>query len=354
MYRAAILALAMLVFPSVVAAQQPCTTDARHVVNELYRHMLEREADPGSAHWVQQLENGRMTVRDVVLAVATSPEYTQRFVYTETGESTPYERSVARLYRHILGRQPDPEGQRAFARLAQQSGPQVVIERIVSSMEYNRQFGAWGVPGSGGLRYCPTDGSASSQIGSGASSQIGSGVGSRFRDMDRNADGLISRAEWRSASRSMPAFNQLDANNDSRLTRNEFRGRPIGDEFETEPTTGQSVLVDSRERWTDTGTRVRAGDLILFDVAGTIRMSGDSGDVATARGARSGRHAADSPLSNQLAGALIGRIDGGAPFLIANRRSVRAPSTGRLYVGVNDDYLEDNSGEFEVMIYIST
>ena len=30
----------------------------------------------------------------------------------------------------------------------------------------------------------------------------------------------------------------------------------------------------------------------------------------------------------------------------------RAPSSGRLYLSVNDDYLEDNSGEFRVMVGI--
>ena len=115
---------------------------------------LERQADAGSSHWVQQLENGRMTVREVVRSIATSPEYTQRFVYTESGEGTPYERSVARLYRHLLGRQPDAEGQNTFARIAQQSGMNAVIDRILASDEYRQQFGDWGLPGSGGLRYC--------------------------------------------------------------------------------------------------------------------------------------------------------------------------------------------------------
>ena len=75
-----------------------------------------------------------MTVRDVVRAIASSPEYTQRFIYPEAGESVPYERSVARFYRHILGRQPDPEGLRDYARLAQQSGPQAVVDRLVASL----------------------------------------------------------------------------------------------------------------------------------------------------------------------------------------------------------------------------
>jgi len=48
MYRVVIVVLALAVVPAVAAAQQPCTTDARNVVNELYRHMLERQADPAS------------------------------------------------------------------------------------------------------------------------------------------------------------------------------------------------------------------------------------------------------------------------------------------------------------------
>ncbi len=348
MYRAAVLVFALL-FPSVAAAQQPCTTDARLVVNELYRHMLERQADAGSAHWVQQLESGRMTVRDVVRSIAISPEYTERFFYAESGENTPYERSVARLYRHLLGRQPDAEGQRVFARVAQQSGPEAVIDRIVNSNEYRQQFGDWGVPGSGGLRYCASN----SAVGRRQSGQSGT-AGWRFRELDQNGDSVVTRNEWRVANGTMPAFNRLDVNNDNRLTRGEFRGQVFDEDntYNPAPTAGEEIVVYPQERWTDAGLRVRAGDLMYFDTTGNIRLSSDRSDVATAAGARSGRHAADSPLSNQVAGALIGRIDNGAPFFIGNRRTVRAPSSGRLYLSVNDDYLEDNSGEFRVMVGI--
>jgi hypothetical protein len=346
MYRAAVLVFA-LVFPSAAAAQQPCTTDGRQVVNELYRHMLERQADAGSAHWVQQLESGRMTVREVVRSIATSPEYTERFFYAESGENTPYERSVGRLYRHLLGRQPDPDGLRVFARAAQQSGPETVIDRIVNSNEYRQQFGDWGVPGSGGLRYCAPN----SAVGRRQSGQSGTEAW-RFRELDQNGDSVITRNEWRAANGTMPSFNRLDANNDNRLTRGEFRGQ-VFDEDDTlnpAPTAGEEIVVYQQERWTDTGLRVRAGDLLYFDTTGNIRLSSDRSDVATAAGARSGRRAADSLLSNQPAGALIGRIDNGDPFFIGNRRSVRAPLSGRLYLGVNDDYLEDNSGQFRVMV----
>ena len=73
MYRAPILFLALTLSPALAAAQQPCTADARAVVQELYRHMLERAADSNSTVWVQQLQNGR-TVRNVVREIAKSDE----------------------------------------------------------------------------------------------------------------------------------------------------------------------------------------------------------------------------------------------------------------------------------------
>jgi hypothetical protein len=73
-------------FLAVASAQQPCTTDARHVVNELYRHMLERSAGSDSDGWVQQLQNGT-TVREIVRQIAKSPEHTQRFYNPNDGSA---------------------------------------------------------------------------------------------------------------------------------------------------------------------------------------------------------------------------------------------------------------------------
>jgi Phycobilisome Linker polypeptide/Domain of unknown function (DUF4214)/EF hand len=233
MYRPAILFLALTFSPAFAMAQQPCTTDARQVVNELYRHMLERQADPGSAQWVKELESGRMTVRDVVRQIANSPEHMQRFGQAEAGEGTTYERSVARLYRHILGRQPDAGGQRAHAELMQRNGPDAVIDRIVNSNEYDQQFGDWGVPGAGGMRYCPPGNRTASQA---APVQVPVNQ-RRFRGMDANNDGVISRNEW---SGSRQSFETHDWNNDDVLTGEEVneaaarRGRTVDDEaFDT-------------------------------------------------------------------------------------------------------------------------
>lgn len=405
MYRAVTLLLALTFAPAIATAQQPCTTDARQVVNELYRHMLERPADAASEQWVRQLESGRMTVRDVVRAIATSPEHTRRFIYTESGESVPYERSVARLYRHILGRQPDAAGQRDFAELAQRRGADAVVDRILRSAEYNQQFGDWGVPGSGGVTFCTPAGAVSSAQTQGTAGSRP--MARRFRGMDRDGDGRITRSEWRGSDRSFDAhdwnddgvlsgsevdagsarvgrtledeeferdeefefldvnnngrielrewhgsaraFDRLDANSDNRLTRTEFGAVTTA---QTVPTTGQTIVVSGSEQWVDTGINVTRGDLMTFDVSGTIQLSTDPSDVAGSAGARSGRLAVQSPLPQQAAGALLGRIGGSGPFGIGNQRSVRAPASGRLYLGINDDHMADNTGQFTVMVVV--
>ena len=55
---------------------------------------------------------------------------------------------------------------------------------------------------------------------------------------------------------------------------------------------------------------------------------------------------------NQLAGALILRIDDYGPIFIGSRHTITAPMSGRVYLGVNDDHLPDNSGEFLVTVSV--
>ena len=108
MVRRYVLSALLAAAPSMAWAQQPCTPYARRVVDELYRHMLERAADPGSNAWVTRLESGT-TVREIVREIAKSAEHAQRF-YNPGEGAVAHERAVATFYRHILGRQPDPGG----------------------------------------------------------------------------------------------------------------------------------------------------------------------------------------------------------------------------------------------------
>jgi hypothetical protein len=214
MFRRAIVAAVLVVLPSIASAQQPCTTDARRVVDELYRHMLERSADAGSQGWVDKLTSAS-TVRAVVHAIADSPEHNQRFYNANEG-AVANERAVANLYRHILGRQPDSDGLRTFTNMANTQGLHAVAHAILDSDEYRRTFGDQGVPGSGGLVYCGNGSTQSSVIGTTGSAN----TQMLYADLDRNHDGTIARNEWRGSPNS---FRMRDWNGDGVLSGDEVR-----------------------------------------------------------------------------------------------------------------------------------
>jgi hypothetical protein len=167
-----------------------------------------------------------------------------------------------------------------------------------------------------------------------------------FASLDTDRDTTIERAEWHWSNAS---FTQRDANRDGRLSRREF------DAAGGAPATGaasgtQSVKVNAQQRWTDAMIDVRAGDTITFDASGSITMSDDANDTAAPAGSTRGRTAPDAPVLKQLAGGLIMRIDNYGPIFIGGRNTITAPVSGRVYLGVNDDHLPDNRGEFTVTV----
>jgi hypothetical protein len=108
--------------------------------------------------------------------------------------------------------------------------------------------------------------------------------------------------------------------------------------------------VDAARQWTDTGLVVRPGEVLRFEASGQVQLSSDPNDVAHSGGSLTGRYATGAPLPRALAGALIGRIDNGQPFAIGNQTTVTMPAAGRLFIGINDDHVEDNSGQFVLTI----
>jgi hypothetical protein len=173
-----------------------------------------------------------------------------------------------------------------------------------------------------------------------------------FANLDYDRNGTIARNEWHG---SFASFNRRDLNRDGVLSRREFEEFAVTGTAGADTTLGagsQYVRVNAQQRWNDTELDVRAGDTITFDASGTIQMSDNGEDVATPAGSISGRRAPDAPILNQPAGAMLARIGGYGPIFIGDRRSVVAPVSGRLYLGVNDDHLPDNRGEFTVNVGI--
>jgi len=114
------------------------------------------------------------------------------------------------------------------------------------------------------------------------------------------------------------------------------------------PLYGQ-ITVTGRTEWTPTNFYVREGDMVAFDAQGQIRLSQNGDDVATPAGSTVGRLAQNAPLPRELAGALIGRVGNSTPFGIGDQRHpLRMPASGQLYLSINDDFLGDNTGAYDV------
>ena len=75
------------------------------------------------------------------------------------------------------------------------------------------------------------------------------------------------------------------------------------------------------QRWTDTGLVVRDGDILSLDANGRVQLSNDANDIAGPAGASSNRRAAQAPLPQEPAGALIARIGNSQPIYLGGRSS---------------------------------
>ena len=110
-----------------------------------------------------------------------------------------------------------------------------------------------------------------------------------------------------------------------------------------------SFTVPGNQQWIETDINVRDGETLNFRVSGEVEYAPNT-RVNPAGAARRTPGGPDVPIPNAPAGALVGRIDNGQPFLIGRNTSVRMPANGTLFLGVNDDNVTDNGGDFRVMI----
>jgi Ca2+-binding EF-hand superfamily protein len=169
----------------------------------------------------------------------------------------------------------------------------------------------------------------------------------QFQNLDYDRNGSLSRAEWHWSNAS---FTSRDRNRDGIISRQEFEVAGGAPAMATSAAGSQTIRVNAQQRWTDTGLNVRAGDVITFNVTGTITMSDDQNDTANWAGSTRGRTAPDAPVLGQKAGGLLAKIGEYSPSFVGGRSSWTAPVSGRLYLGVNDDHLADNRGEFTVTV----
>ena len=157
--------------------------------------------------------------------------------------------------------------------------------------------------------------------------------GGRTVRIDRNE---VDRIDFENRYNSNNNYN--NGNNNSYATG----GRPSG-------MRERQTVVNANTEWSDSGIDVRAGQTIFFEAQGRIRWGRDRQDGPG--GERNSPSNPNRPLGNRNAAALIGRIGNDMFFVGDETGPVRVRNSGRLYLGVNDDVLTDNSGNFRVVVY---
>jgi hypothetical protein len=121
-----------------------------------------------------------------------------------------------------------------------------------------------------------------------------------------------------------------------------------GESQAAQPPGGVTIRVPANQQWTDTGITVRRGDQVLFYATGDIGTgNGLSAGVAGSPVMDKSR----MPLPSAAGGSLIGRVGNSAPFYVGwNPNPIAMPAAGRLYLGINDDNVNDNEGAFTVVV----
>jgi hypothetical protein len=133
-------------------------------------------------------------------------------------------------------------------------------------------------------------------------------------------------------------------NRDNRDRREPGNERPSG-------LREREVDVPGATAWTRTNIELRDGQELWFDSRGEVRWGPGRKDGPGGEGG-SPRNPA-RPIPSRPGAALIGKIgESGDPFFIGDDRGpIRVRGRGILFLGINDDYLQDNSGAFRVIVY---
>ena len=147
-------------------------------------------------------------------------------------------------------------------------------------------------------------------------------------------------------------------------TRPRSRSSQTGDPADNPPDRGDdrqrelTVRVPGNSQGVDTGLDLRSGDQVTISAEGSIVAGARVGTV-NANGRQGGIFGNPRyPFPQAGAGALLGVVRDNAgrqaqPFLVGTQLTFTAQADGRLFLLVNDDNYNDNSGEFIVRIRLN-
>jgi hypothetical protein len=118
-----------------------------------------------------------------------------------------------------------------------------------------------------------------------------------------------------------------------------------------------AVKVPVTAPFTDSGVKVTAGDIITIKAGGevtfqggtakTTRKIGPAGIPLSATCSRIAHQVSKAPFPEPKFAcySLIGKVGAtGQPFEVGAKRTLKVPATGTLFLGINDNYVADNTG----------
>jgi len=112
------------------------------------------------------------------------------------------------------------------------------------------------------------------------------------------------------------------------------------------------IVVSANVPWVDAGIEVRDGQRIYIRAGGQVvwgrgRKDGPEGE-------KNSPFNPGRPIPNRPGACLIGRVGdrGSDPFYIGDEQgAIRIRGNGKLFLGINDDDLRDNTGNWRVTVY---
>ena len=123
------------------------------------------------------------------------------------------------------------------------------------------------------------------------------------------------------------------------------------------PAVPVSVVVPGTEQWTDTGIDLSIGDTVLIEADGAVTPTRNPViplHDPNGHPDPTARQYNVEGLEEANHNSLIGRIgEAGAPFLVGSQLLTRADTEGRLFLGINDIDVLNNSGEFTATITVN-
>lgn len=138
--------------------------------------------------------------------------------------------------------------------------------------------------------------------------------------------------------------------------------QPVFSEFKT-----VEVVVPGNVPWTDTGLDVSAGQEVSFRARGNVTLQVGNPQADCGPGGY-GLKTVQQPLPENNLGSLIGKVvisvtvevdeetgeekreEVSRLFFIGSENNVQLPASGRLFLGINENVIGDNAGEFRVTL----